>query len=357
MRKNNYFGAGPSHLPNAILEQLSGAILDFNCLGLSIAELPHRGKIFEEMLIETQTILRELLLIPDDFSILFAGGGASFAFANIPSNLIGSRIGYIVTGRWSNLAYDEAQRISDKHLLLNDISSFNSIPQLDTNITDKVDFIYYTSNETVHGIQFKNFPNYNKPLISDMSSDICTRKIDWQLNKIVHASACKNLGIPGMHIIIISNDLLPKCKAQPHIFNFKTLVENGSLYNTPPTLQIYCTNLMVKWVKENGGIDFYSAKALQQAELIYPIIDKYPQLYISNLDKNCRSNINIVFKLPSSQLEELFLKEAEVNHLYGLKGHKVVGGIRISLYNSITLAQVHMVASFMEQFAQNYVKV
>jgi phosphoserine aminotransferase len=354
-RKSNYFASGPAHLPDFVLNEASKALFNFKDTGLSIVEITHRSHDIETVVNESKNLLREILHIPQQFEILFMAGGASFAFANIPLNLTG-RIGYAITGRWSKLAYNEALRVNPKHIQLCDTEAigYSELPKVDELDLSQVDFFHYASNETVHGIQFKQAPEVPVPLICDMSSDITTTAIQWEKYGIVYAGCAKNLGISGMHVVIIKKDLLATTHTVPNIYSLRELAHSNCLYNTPPIFQIYTTYLMLQWLKANGGLPYFSQKSQQQAELLYSIIDANPKLYLTKVKPQYRSNINIVFDLPSPELVINFLAEAETHNLYGLKGHKIMGGIRASLYNSITLEQVGELANFLQHFAQKY---
>lgn len=359
-RQNNYFAPGPCHLPEEVLREAQDALLNFDDTGLSIVEIGHRTHKIDELLQETIELLQELLSIPKTHKIIFMSGGASNAFANIQMNLKNlGNIGHLITGRWSNLAYHEAIRIAPNlNLKLYDGSptNYTTLPtntQLETH-NRAIRFIHYTTNETVDGVQFTTDPEVaSSLLISDMTSDILTRSIDFNKYAIAYASTTKNIGASGLHLLIINEEILDEITDAhlPNIYNFKNISSNNSLYNTIAIFQLFMANLMLKWTKKQGGISHFNQKIEQQAQLIYSIIDKHPNLYVNKVQEHCRSKVNIIFDFNELPITEKFLADAIHNHLLGLKGHKAKGGIRLSLYNSISLDQVKLIADFMENFA------
>lgn len=352
-RCDNYFASGPAHLPEAVLNQLTHELYNFKDTGISILEISHRHAYIQGIIEENIQLLKQLLHIPDDFAVLFMAGGASHAFANIPLNLLGKRFLYLNQGRWSERAFVEAAKIDSTHIEYKlDINNYdlNEIKHL----AKECDFIHYVHNETAHGIQWHEQLQLDKPLIADMSSDLlCTEAINWSRHAIVYAGGSKNLGIAGFNLIIINKELLKPTNINlPSILSFDKHYKSLSLYSTPPIIQYYVMNLMLKWTQQQGDVEFFYHKTQLQSELIYSIVDQYPSIYCNQIVPQFRSWVNMVFDINPPELLEKFLTQATNCYLLGLKGHRDTGGIRVSAYNSISLKQVKLVAELMNTFAK-----
>ncbi len=352
------FGAGPACLPVPVLNQIREDIPDWY-EGMSVMELSHRLPVFMDLTKQIEVELRQLLQIPDEFAVLFMHGGARTQFAAIPLNLLGDNraADYLVTGIWSSLAYEEAKKYGVPHCVASgENNQFTQIPlREEWMFTPGAPYLHYTDNETIQGVEFPEPPAYEgKWLVSDMTSNILTKAINYDRFGAIYASAQKNLGIAGITLVIVRKELLGKAHPfTPSMLDYKTYQESNSLYNTPPMFCWYVLGLMVKWAKSQGDCATLAAKCQQKANLIYDVIDR-SDFYTSPVFKDHRSRINIPFSLPNEGLEALFLKEANEQNLKQLKGHKLVGGCRASIYNAMPLEGVHVLRDFMLAFEKRY---
>ena len=357
MKRVLNFYPGPAAIPLEAIEEAGDELVNWNDTGMSILEISHRSKQYEAVHNETKDLLRELLQIPDDFRILMLQGGASLQFAMIPMNLLKDHetAGYIITGNFSRNAYKAANVVSKVFTAASTEKDgkFYRLPETNELKTDE-NAVYYhlTSNNTITGTQWKVFPDFGSvPVIADMSSDILSRKIDFKPFGLIYAGAQKNLGPAGVTVVIIKDNLVERSRGDlPDILSYKTLVSKNSLFNTPSCFSIYMMNKVLKWVKKSGGIDFIERQNRKKAELVYGLIDKYPDFFQSKIEKESRSFMNVTLRLPDEKLEESFISEAEKQGIIGLKGHRSVGGIRISMYNANGINEVNTLAQFMEDF-------
>ena len=355
MRKKNFF-AGPSVLPLEVLEEIRDNIVDYKGQGLSMIEASHRGGMFEEMYDECLALFRELLSIPDNYDVYFLGGGATLQFTMIPMNFMkpGGYAEYADTGTWSSKAMKEAKLFGDvKVIASSKEDKYRYIPALDTwqPSTAEASYLHITSNNTIYGTQYREFPKANSPLIADMSSDIMSRKFDMNQFGMVYAGAQKNLGPSGLALVIIRKDLISRTPANvPTMLRYETYTANNSLYNTPPTYGIYMLALVTDWVKEVGGIDAIEKINNAKAAALYSAIDASNGYYNCPVRPDSRSRMNVVFRLPSEELEAKFVKEAKAAGMIGLKGHRSVGGIRASIYNAVPMEGVEKLVNFMNDF-------
>jgi phosphoserine aminotransferase len=349
------FSAGPAVLPDEVKEQASQ---DFRSIkkqyNFSYAELSHRGKYIMDDLAETEKLLRELMDISDDYSVLFLQGGASTQFAMVPMNLLepGKKATYLNTGTWSKKAIKEARLFGDIDVAFSDEeNNFTRVPKQDEyQIDDAAEYLYLTSNNTIYGTQFHNFPQTDKMLVCDMSSDILSRKVDVNRFGIIFAGAQKNLGIAGVTIVIIKKNLLDKTPENiPTIFKYKTHADKNSLFNTAPTFNIHVTKLVLKWIKNKGGVSAIEKTNQEKAALLYKAIDE-SDFYQGHAEKESRSLMNVTFNLPNEELEKNFIEEAAAQGLVNLKGHRSVGGIRASIYNAMPVEGVEALVGFMGKF-------
>lgn len=351
------FNPGPSTLPLWALEQAQKELLDYKGTGMSVLESSHRGKEFEANVTEAQTLLKELWRIPDNFKILFVHGGASSQFFMIPMNLAGNQtVDYIITGQFAKKALEEAQVMEKKVNIVFDgkDNNYKTIPNPSSlNFSKDAAYVHLTTNNTIFGTQWKELPETNNvPIVADMSSDILSYYIDWKNIGLIYAGAQKNLGPSGVAVVIIREDLLGKApKNTPTILKYSTYAKNNSLYNTPSTFTIYMINLMLKWVKKEGGIDEMVKRNEKKAKMIYDAIDNSNGFYQGHADAQSRSLMNITFTLAKADLEETFVKEAKALGLVGIKGHRSVGGMRASVYNSMPVEGCQKLAEFMNDFA------
>ena len=351
------FNAGPSALPLPALERAQKEFLDFQGTGMSIMEHSHRGKDYEKVHGEAIALLTELLGIPDTHQVLFLQGGASQQFAMLPMNLRTDEHGgdYVVTGAWSQKALEEA-KVVGKPAVAADTSlegKFTRVPkQSELKLSPNAPYVHITSNNTIFGTQFFEFPNTgNVPLIADMSSDILWRPIDVSKFGMIYAGAQKNIGPSGVVVVIMRKALLDKCRKDiPKIFRYPTHAKENSLYNTAPTFAIYMIRNVLSWVKEIGGLSVMERNNRKKGEVLYGAIDASDGFYRCPVEKESRSLMNVVFRLPSEALEDAFVAEAKKAGMVGLKGHRSVGGVRVSIYNAAELAWVQALVDYMNGF-------
>ncbi len=350
------FSSGPAVLPLSVLEKARDELVDFHGCGMSIMEMSHRGKIFDDIIKTAENNARELLGIPDDYAILFMPGGASQQFAMIPLNLLapGAVADYVHTGSWADKAIREA-RVVGKVNVVWDGKASNYMAQPDVDalaFTPGAAYVHITSNETIGGMRFSRFPRTEAPLIADMSSDILSRPLDMKNFGLIYAGMQKNLGPSGSALVVIRKDLAERCPDTVNrFFRYKTHMPEPSLYNTPNTWAVYIFKLVTDWVKENGGVAAMQKKNEAKAAQIYTQLDSSP-FWKPCAEKNSRSIMNITWRLANEELEKKFVKEASAAGLDGLKGHRSVGGIRASIYNAFPEEGVTALVQFMKDFEQ-----
>jgi len=348
------FSPGPATLPQEVLAQAAKDIVNFNDTGIGLIELSHRSKEFMTVTQEAEDLLRELMNIPDNYKVLFLQGGASSQFAMIPMNLLakGRTATYLNTGTWSKKAIKEAKLFGNVDLAFDSSSTtFDCVPQ-DTNFhsADDSEYLYFVSNNTIYGTQFKDFPESKADLICDMSSDILSRELDVSKFGMIFAGAQKNMGPAGCAVVIIREDLLSKCpETVPTMFRYQTHADKGSMFNTPPCFAIYTIGLVLKWLRAQGGVSAIADLNCKKAALIYDAIDA-TNFYSGHAQVSSRSTMNVTFNLPSPELEAKFTEEATAQGLAGLKGHRSIGGIRASIYNAFPYEGVEKLVSFMRNF-------
>ncbi|MBK9259614.1 MAG: 3-phosphoserine/phosphohydroxythreonine transaminase [Polyangiaceae bacterium] len=358
MTRVHNFNAGPAALPLAALERAQREMLDFEGTGMSIIEHSHRGKAYERVHEEAITLLRELLGISSDYDVLFLQGGASHQFAMIPLNFLGQgqKADYIITGGWSEKAYEEAQRIGDVRIAATTVQDkrYVRVPrQEEIAIDARAAYVHMTTNNTLFGTQWHAFPDTSgAPLFADMSSDFLWRPIDVSRFAFIYAGAQKNIGPSGVTVVVVRKDLVASARKDiPKIFQYRTFADNNSLYNTPPTFAIYLVRNVLAVTKEQGGLAEVERKNRQKAGLLYDTIDAMADYYRAPVERESRSFMNVVFRLPTEELEKKFVAEAAKQGMVGLAGHRSTGGIRVSLYNAIELASVECLVAFMKAFA------
>jgi phosphoserine aminotransferase len=349
------FSAGPAVLPVPVLEQAREEMMSLPGVGMSVMEISHRSKTFDEIIGGAESGLRELMGIPENYHVLFLQGGASLQFSVIPMNLLteGASADYVLTGSWGKKAIKEAKRVGATSVAADMADSrYSRVPdEGELKLNPQAAYVHITSNETIEGVEFKSLPETGDvPLISDASSNICSRPVDVSKHALIYAGAQKNLGPSGLTLVIIRDDLLQRIPAGLHtMLDYRTHVENKSLYNTPNTWGIYILNLVCEWVKEQGGLAGMYRKNVEKAQKIYDAIDA-TDFYRGHASRDARSIMNVTFRLPSEELEKKFASEATAAGLDGLKGHRSVGGIRASIYNAMPLAGVESLATFMREF-------
>ena len=353
------FAAGPAVLPHEVLAQAREELLDWRGTGMSVMEMSHRGKEFMGIAAEAHADLRELMAIPQHYKVLFLQGGATMQFAMVPLNLLRGKLSadYVNTGIWSKKAIDEAKKLC----YVNEAASsadkaFSYAPDFARWKLDKqAAYVHYTPNETIGGVEFNWVPDTGKvPLVADMSSNILSRPYDVTQFGLIYAGAQKNIGPAGVTLVIVREDLLGHAPAGlPTMLDYKTHADNDSMYNTPPTYGIYMAGLVFKWLKKNGGVAQMEKTNIAKARLLYDVIDASDGFYTCPVAKADRSRMNVPFKTRDAALDAEFLKQAETHGLLQLKGHKLAGGMRASIYNAMPLAGVQVLADFMGEFARS----
>ncbi|HLR75293.1 MAG TPA: 3-phosphoserine/phosphohydroxythreonine transaminase [Virgibacillus sp.] len=354
------FNAGPSALPLDVLEKAQKELVNFNGTGMSVMELSHRSREYEEVHNAAIQRLKSLYNISDNYEVLFLQGGASTLFATIPMNFLttNSNASYIMTGSWSEKAIKEAKLFGHiREIASSKEDQYRYIPTIqETEINDDNAYIHLTTNNTIYGTQWQTFPDTkNVPLIADMSSDIMSKQIDIEKFDLIYAGAQKNLGPSGVTVVIIKKDFIDKANQNiPTMFQFKTHVEKNSLYNTPPTFGIYMLGEVLKWIENQGGLKAVSEHNEKKAALIYDVIDQSDGFYTGHAKKDSRSLMNITFRLQNVDLEKQFLADAKDAGFVGLNGHRSVGGCRASTYNAVPYEACKALSEFMIQFKKQH---
>lgn len=353
------FSAGPSALPEAVLVKAREEMLDWQGSGMSVMEMSHRGKHFMQIAETLMQDLRDLLSIPENYKIALLQGGATAQFSFIPLNILnGKRTAcYVNTGAWSSKAIKDAQRYCEVIVSASSKErNFTCIPNLDSwKIDPNAGYLHYTSNETIHGVEFDTVPEVGGlPLVADMSSNILSRPIDVSKFGLIYAGAQKNMGPAGVTVVIIRDDFLGHADASvPPVFDYQQQIDNDSMLNTPATYNWYLLGLMLQWLKQQGGILAIEQRNIAKSDKLYQAIDR-SSLYSNPVEASCRSRMNIPFVLADSQLDKEFLALAEQNGLGSLKGHRSVGGMRASIYNAMPEAGVDALIALMAEFERTH---
>lgn len=355
------FNAGPSILPLSVLEQAQKELLDFKGTGMSVMEISHRSKEFEAVIGEAEQDLRTLMGIPANYKVLFLQGGATLQFAMIPMNLLpaGASADYVVTGSWSKSALKEAKKVGGaKVAFTGEADNFNRVPNQDElKLDSQAAYLYFTSNETIHGVEFgqEPVPPSGVPLIVDTSSDFISRPLDVSKYGMIYAGAQKNAGPAGVVVSIIREDLLERVPQNlPAMLDYNVQVAGGSMHNTPPCFSIYMVGLVFKWALGLGGLTEVQKRNEAKANIIYSAIDESGGFYKGHALPGSRSNMNVTFRLPSEELENAFASEAKKLNMIGLKGHRSVGGMRASIYNALPLESAEALSGFMKEFQRKH---
>jgi len=352
------FSAGPAMLPEAVLAKAQGEMLDWQDSGMSVMEMSHRGKQFMSIAAKAESDLRQLMAIPDNYKVLFLQGGASSQFAMVPLNLAtkNKKADYFNTGAWSKKAIAEAKRYCDVDVVwTGEQDNFSKTPEPgDFTLNPDADFVHYTPNETIGGVEFPYIPDTGDvPLVADMSSTILSRPIDVSKFGIIYAGAQKNIGPAGLTMVIIRDDLIGDVQdSAPTMFKYATHADNDSMYNTPPTYGMYLAGLVFAWLLENGGLSAMAEINERKAGKLYTAIDD-SAFYQSPVEMRSRSWMNVPFTLGNADLDPLFLEQAAAKNLITLKGHRSVGGMRASIYNAMPEAGIDALIAFMNEFEQN----
>lgn len=349
------FSAGPAMLPVPVLEEAQRDMLSLPGVGMSVMEISHRSKTFDQIIGGAEAGLRKLMAIPDNYEVLFLQGGASLQFSMVPMNFLPAdgTADYVITGSWGKKALKEAKRVGAVNVAATMADGgFTRVPtREEMNLNSQAAYVHITTNETIEGVEWKDEPEVGTvPLIADASSDILAHRIPVEKYALIYAGAQKNMGPSGVTLVIVRDDLLKTIPENLHsMLDYRTHVENKSLYNTPNTWGIYIIDLVCKWLKDKGGLVAMEQENNDKAQLLYDAIDA-TDFYRGHADHDCRSIMNVTFRLPSEALEKKFTTEATAKGLDGLKGHRSVGGIRASIYNAFPKAGVEALVSFMKDF-------
>ena len=356
------FSAGPAAIPEEVLQTAASEMLDWHGSGMSVMEMSHRGKEFISIYEQAESDLRELLAVPANFKILFMQGGGLAENAIVPLNLSqGGAMDFVLTGSWSQKSQKEAGKYGTARIAASaQASGFTSLPDLASwQIGANSRYVHICSNETINGIEFQSLPDLKAlgsqaELVIDFSSHVASRPVDWSRVGLAFGGAQKNLGPAGLTLVVVREDLLGHAQSIcPSAFDYKTVADNGSMYNTPPTYSIYMAGLVFKWLKRQGGVAAMEARNIAKAELLYETIDA-SDFYINGVARNARSRMNVPFFLRNESLNDTFLAGAKEAGLLQLKGHKSVGGMRASIYNAIPLEGVQALVAYMREFERTH---
>ncbi len=347
------FSAGPSMLPEEVLKEVQRDLLDFNGTGMSITEMSHRTKTFMAVNDEANALLRELMNIPENYSVLFVQGGASQQFAAVPLNLmVNGKADYLLTGNFATKAYEEAQKYGDAYAACSSKDkNFSYIPDMSTvKFRDGIDYVHFCYNNTIFGTRFTKLPKTDATLVTDMSSCILSQEVDVSKFGVIYAGAQKNVAPAGVTIVIVRKDLLGKHRdITPTMLRYDIQDKNDSLYNTPPCFSMYVSMLVFRWLKKLGGVKAIQQINEEKAKMLYDFIDN-SSLFSNPVEKKDRSIMNATFVTPSEELNDKFVKEAAANGLVSIKGHRLVGGMRASIYNAMPIEGVKTLIEFMKKF-------
>ena len=347
------FNAGPSILPRSVFEEAAQAVLNYDHTGLSILEIGHRTPIFQEVMDEARALVRELMGLDDDHEVLFLHGGASTQFMQVPMNLLDDKetAAFTDTGVWSTKAIKEAKLFGKVEIVCSSKdSNFNFIPK-DFAVPNDAKYLHITTNNTIYGTQWQKMPKTSNSLVADMSSDIFSRVLDFNSFDLIYAGAQKNMGPAGVNLVIVNRNILGKVKRSiPTIMDYRNHIKEGSMLNTPPVFAIYVCLLTLRWLKAQGGIAAIEKLNTAKAALLYAAIDGNP-LFTGTVNKEDRSKMNVCFVMNDPSMEEPFLKFTKEQGIVGIKGHRLVGGFRASLYNALPISSVEVLAQLMKEFA------
>lgn len=354
--KMHNFNSGPSVLPHSVFEQASRAILDFNHTGLSILEIGHRTPLFQDVMDEAVALVKELMNLDSEHEVLFLHGGASTQFFQVPMNLLDEKASaaYLDCGTWGTKAYKEAKLFGQVNVVASSADrNYTYIPK-NYQIPEGSAYFHYTTNNTIEGTQMHEIPDTHVPLVADMSSDILSRKMDFNRFDLIYAGAQKNIGAAGVNLVIVKKDILGKVsRAIPSMMDYRNHIANGSMLNTPPVFAVYVCLLTMRWLKEQGGVSAIEIKNEEKARLLYDTLDSLP-LFVPKVAREDRSLMNVVWTMEDEGLEKEFLAACKNHGMVGIKGHRTVGGFRASLYNALTLDSVIALTDLMKDFSNRY---
>lgn len=351
--KVHNFNSGPSILPETVMEQAAQAIHDFNGTGLSILEIGHRTNHFQAVLEEAITTVKQLMHLGDDHDVLFLHGGATTQFMQVPMNLLDEHAAaaYHVNGIWGKKAATEAALFGKVHVVSDSSDKNNTYIQKNFSIPSDAQYLHITTNNTVEGTQWHQYPDTQIPLVADMSSDIFCRPADYNRFALIYAGAQKNMGAAGVNMVVVRKDVLGKVKRQvPTIMDYQKHIAAGSLMNTPPVFAVYVSMLTLRWIMQEGGLIEMEKRNQTKASLLYNTIDSLP-IFKPTVEKEDRSLMNAVFFLSDPKLEPLFLESCKKENMVGVKGYRTVGGVRVSMYNALPISSVEAICELMNDFA------
>ncbi len=352
------FSAGPSMLPERVLEKAASEMTCYENSGMSVMEMSHRSPVYEEIICAAEKLLREVMKIPDRYKVLFLQGGASTQFASVPLNLLNGskKADYVLSGQFSTKAYQEAQKYGDVAVAGSSKGvNFSAVPKQEELVfRSDADYVHICFNNTIYGTKFPYIPDTKGvPLVADMSSCILSEPVDVSKFGVIYAGAQKNMSAAGLTVVIVREDLLGKARAEtPTMLNWQVMADNGSMYNTPPTYCIYIAKLVYEWILSLGGLQAMKALNEKKASLLYSYLDSQ-SYYTAPVEKESRSMMNVTFVTGDADLDKKFAKESAAAGLVNLKGHRSVGGMRASIYNAMPYAGVEKLVAFMQEFAQN----
>jgi phosphoserine aminotransferase len=348
------FSAGPAVLPEEVLKKAASEMLDYRDSGMSVMEMSHRSGLFEDIINEAGSLLRELMNIPNNYEVLFLQGGASTQFLMVPLNLMNAskKVDYVNTGAWSKKAIAEAKKQGDVKVVTDSSDkTFSYIPEIHpADIREDTSYFHITSNNTIYGTKYSELPKTSAPIVSDMSSGILSEVIDVSDYGLIYAGAQKNIGPSGVTVVIIRKDLIGNQENLPTMLDYKTHVDGGSMFNTPPTYGIYIAKLVFEYIKEKGGVAAMQEINKRKANMIYNAIDESKLFKAHVQNEKDRSLMNIPFFADSDEINKKFIIEAEARGLVTLKGHRSVGGMRASIYNAMPIEGCEKLTSFIQQF-------
>lgn len=352
MNKVHNFSAGPGILPQEVLQQSADACINFDNMNLSLLEISHRSKNYVKVMDEARQLVKDLFEVNDDYEVFYLGGGASMQFAMVPYNLLtdGGTAAYVNTGVWATKAIKEAKIIGNVNVIASsEDKKFNYIPKGFT-IPNDADYLHLTSNNTIYGTQYKSFPKSSIPLVCDMSSDIFSRKVNANDFALIYAGAQKNMGPAGSTMIMIRKDVVGKAtRKKLSMLDYQVHIKGESMFNTPPVFPVYVSMLTLRWLKNNGGVEWIEKINQEKADTLYAEIDRN-SCFTGTVEKEDRSNMNVCFLPTKPEYEALFDKIAKEYNIDGIKGHRDVGGYRASLYNALPLESVQVLVKAMQEF-------
>lgn len=352
------FNPGPAALPLEVLKRAQEEFVNYQGIGMSVMEISHRSKEYEQINADAQKLFTELTGLTTDYKVLFLQGGASTQFAMVPLNFLseGKTAQYIVNGSWGEKAVKDASAVGKTAVVGGEKPYVKTVDLSNIPLADDTAYVHITSNETIEGIQYDQFPDTGDvPLIADMSSDILCRPLDFSRFSLVYAGAQKNLGPSGVTVVVIREDMLERIQRDlPKMLRYDTHVKADSLYNTPPVFSVYMVKLVLEWLRDQGGLAAIERRNREKADLLYRVIDESDGFYRGTADPACRSLMNVTFRLRDEALEKQFLQQAADNGFVGLKGHRSVGGMRASIYNAVPLESCQALAQFMDDFYKKH---